>query len=248
MQFQQGSQVTYVELEENDVNKRFIVPNLENLEGKVRGLLRGQPKVFLVRTGTATITSVPSDDVESVAGLQAIPSAVTALYNIQVHNHEVLGSAATTARYSDELTQLIAASDAVQPAQQGFPTIQQVPVAITRPPAPKVDLTDQLRAQMTGVAQNRLAAPALKQDEIAMEQMELVPEDKPILKMEDFIAQQKAKKAVSAPEPTKREINEALRPKPVGKIDVLIEEIEDLREELSELRQLILEMKSGLGV
>lgn len=244
MQFQQGSQVTYVELEENDVNKRFIVPNLENLEGKVRGLLQGQPKVFLVRTGTAAITSAPSDDVENVAGLQAIPSTVTAVYDVQVYNHEVLGNATTTARYSDELTQLIAAA---QPVQQGFVVVGQQPTTpAVKPAEPKVDLTAQLRSQMLGKAQEKLETPVMKQDEIGMEQMELVPEEKPVMKMEDFIAEQKAKQAIH--EPTKKEVNEALRPKPVGKIDVLIEEVEELREELSELRQLILEMKSGLGV
>lgn len=235
MEFVQNSQVSYVELEENDVNRRYILPNFENLEGKIRGALQGNPKVLLIRTGNATITSKTTDDIATVTGLQAIPSSVDAVYNIEVHDHPVLGHSGTTARYSNDLTGLISATE---------PTREVVTVSqVNAPPAePKKDLTSQLRQQMLGgKLQEKTEKPQANIEVVKQEQTELVKEES-TMKMEDFIAQKKAE------QPSKAEINKALKPRPVGKIDVLIEEMEDLREEVSDLRNLIIEMKSGLGV
>lgn len=229
-----NSQVTFIELEENDVNRRYITPNFENVEGKVLAVIGDSPKVHLIRTGYATILSAPDTDTVNVTALQAVPSTVDAVYTIQIAAHPVLGTAQATARFSSEFTQLVGSAQ---------PQIAQVPSPVTVPAVPAVDLTAQLKAQMLERKQAELNAK-VPADPITP----TVPVTQSLpgqteMKFEDFVAKKQAEKEILKPE-----INKALQPRPSGKIDLLMQQMDELFEEVSEIRSILSEMRSGLGV
>lgn len=239
MLFEVNSQVTYIELEENDVNRRYIMHNFEGIPGKILNVIKDNPKVHLVRTGYATITSAPDTNTDTVSGLQSIPSTVNAVYTIQIMAHPVLGTGLTTARYSDELTQLVANAESV---------VTETPVAVAAPQEPKVDLTAQLKAQMLAKKQEEFARPTAVPTVITEPVTPSVPIGEPLpgqteVKFEDFITQKKAEQAIAKPS-----VNKALKPQPTGKIDILMEMVAGLSEEVEELRAILTEMRSGLGV
>lgn len=245
MIFGVNTQVTYVELEENDVNRRYVLPNFENVSNKVLSAISNQPKVNLVRIGFATILSAPDTvAAETSSALQAIPSTVSAIYTIQMNNHDVLGTAQANARYSEELTQLIGNTQALEFGNVNAPVQSAIPAPA--PAAPAVDLTAQLRAQMLSSKQAEFAKP------ITAPPVEPVTPSVPVseplpgqteMKFEDFVAKKQAEKAVS-----KSTVNERLKPQPSGKIDILLREVGELKDELEELRAILTEMRSGLGV
>ena len=54
---EKGSQGRFVEIEHDSRVKRFLVPDIAQLEGRLQGLIRNNPKLSLVRIGRAFCSS-----------------------------------------------------------------------------------------------------------------------------------------------------------------------------------------------
>jgi hypothetical protein len=175
---EKGSQGRFIELEQDDVVKRFIVPDIEGLEGRIRSLVRKSANIALVRIGRAVVAS--KDETNGLRdGLEGIPSKVMSCYMIDMcGDHPMLGQG--QARYSQELIQEIAKATPVaaqeERIEQGQLSVydfsapqEEAPSQVAAlPTAPKKSLTDQLRAQK--------------------EQQE----EKPVMTLEEALAKKKA--------------------------------------------------------
>lgn len=254
--FPVGSQFTYIELEENDISKRFIVPTYSDIRQRLAILIVGLPKVTLKNLGAATIASIATDDIDSVTGLQALPSTVTAMYNVMLLDHPVLSGQESKARYSEELSGLIAqaqpnalpAGFETQPLSPPFnvPAIAPfIPAAapLTQPEAPKVDLTQALRSQMLQKKAQEHAAPAQPPAPVVVPApvqttpAQFDPNAPPPgqMKLEEFLEVEKAKKEELVL--TKSEVNQSLKPQPLGKIDILLAEVQELRRDVAFIKE-----------
>jgi hypothetical protein len=148
-----GSQAKFVELEQNDVVKRFLVPDVSGLEDKVRGLISNHGNVSLVRIGRAVVTSKDETN-ELKDGLEGFPSAVSSCYTIDLcGDHPILPQG--PARFSLELIEAINDVEPIKApsevGEQGQMSVYDLTAEQADEPkvvAPKPDLAASLRAQL----------------------------------------------------------------------------------------------------
>ena len=153
---EKGSQGRFVEIEHDSRVKRFLVPDIAQLEGRLQGLIRNNPKLSLVRIGRAIVASKDEAN-ELKDGIEGIPSAVVSNYVIDMcGDHPHIGQG--PARFSEEF---ILAIQTIQPEEVKFavPEAQgqssiydftaKAESTVPAPPtAPKLSLAESLRAQM----------------------------------------------------------------------------------------------------
>lgn len=159
---EKGSPGRFVEIEHDSRVKRFLVPDISELEGRLQGLIRNNPKLSLVRIGRAIVASKDEAN-ELKDGIEGIPSTVLSNYVIDMcGDHPHIGQG--PARFSEEL---ILAIQTIQPEQVRFavpeaqgqssiydftakaePVESAEPVMPAAPTAPKLSLAETLRAQM----------------------------------------------------------------------------------------------------
>ena len=166
---EKGSRMKFVEIEQQDISRRFLVPDLNNLEARIASIAKTRPDISLVRIGNAIVTSL--DDTSTLDGLLGIPSSVEHNYVIDLcGDHPVLG--AGVARYSSELIAVLEEANisnislTQEKVEQGQMSVYDMtavqadnpsPVA-TAPAAPKPDLAASLRAQLS--QQSQTVSPA----------------------------------------------------------------------------------------
>jgi hypothetical protein len=141
-----GSEGMFVELEQENVVKRFVIPAMEELEGKLQSFVKKHPGLILVRFGKAIVAS--QDGAAGLRdGLDNVPSAVVSSCMVDLcGGHPVLNIG--PARYSLDLIKEINECETETVAQEevekGQLTIHDVPA----PELPKPDLAASLRAQL----------------------------------------------------------------------------------------------------
>jgi hypothetical protein len=185
---EKGSQAKFIEIDQQDVVRRFVVPDINGLEGRVQSLISKYPGLSLVRIGKAIVASEDgASDLKD--SLQGVPSAVDTCFMIDLcGDHPVLGQG--PARYSTELIQEISSAEAVavQPeeTEQGQTSIydfadkmeEEEKPAMALPTPPKLSLTEQLlkqkEAQEVKPAISLEAALAAKKTETPAAKSELV--------------------------------------------------------------------------
>jgi hypothetical protein len=149
-----GSEGMFIELEQNDVAKRFIIPSIEGIEGKLQGFVKKHPGLILVRFGKAIVASSDGAN-EYRDGLENVPSAVVSSCMIDLcGGHPVLNVG--PARYSLELIKAINETETEvtrqEEVEQGQLTIHDFAEKIEEPKQvaalPKPDLAASLRAQI----------------------------------------------------------------------------------------------------
>lgn len=222
-----GSRVLYVEFEDGERTKRFVVPTGDNIENKVRVFSNQQNSIDLIRMGDATVTSKVETD-EAVVGLDHIDSTVEAVFNLDMNDHPALHQG--QGRYCPDLIKLIMETD-TQPVQQA-PEIKTEGDIVGSSEAPKVDLTDQLKQQMAQKALAKLSADKAKKEEeppapSAPASVPAVVEPKPKapssdennMTLTEFLASKKKdKEYVKTTPPTPS--------RPLSKIDKILEKVE----------------------
>lgn len=208
-----GSQVIYVEFEQNERTKRFVLPESENIKLKIEQFVKETANLDLVRYGNATVASKVDDDSGSI-GLEEVPSTVTAVFNIDLADHPVLVNG--QGRYSTELI------EAIQKIE-----LFTAPVVETEKPKVAASLTDQLKQQVAQQAIDKLSADKEKKDEKEFVKVSAPPaekeKDKPVennMSLTEFIEKNKKQKQPTALFERKP------RPQPVSKIDRILEKIE----------------------
>jgi hypothetical protein len=165
---EKGSEAKFIELDQNDVVRRFVVPDINGLEGRVQSLIKRYPGLSLVRIGRAIVASEDgASDLKD--SLQGVPSTVDTCFMVDLcGDHPVLGQG--PARYSAQLIQEISAAqvEAVQQeeTEQGQTSIydfaekvEEETPAMALPTPPKLSLTEQLLKQKE--AQETETKPAI---------------------------------------------------------------------------------------
>lgn len=193
---EKGSNGKFVEIEEKDEVKRFLVPEMEGLEGRLQSLIQRHPGLSLVRIGRAVVAS--KDEVSPLTeGLEAVPSDVLGTYVVDFcGDHPVIGQG--PARYSQTFIQQLAHLQPVTvsyqaPVEQGQLSTYDFtakPEGATAVVLPKPDLAASLRQQveqqktpaelmqeqLNAKLQEQKAQPVAEKSEI-----EVVPSEKPTL-------------------------------------------------------------------
>lgn len=153
---QKGSEGKFIEIEQNEIQRRFIVPNIPDLEARVFTLMEKYPGLSLVRVGRAIVASQDESN-ELKDGLEGVPSSVESAFTIDLcGDHPVLGQG--PARYSLELIKEITSAEP-QSIQSTVPNQMSVfdlaetqeeeeKPALSLPSAPKKSLAEQLREQV----------------------------------------------------------------------------------------------------
>jgi hypothetical protein len=223
-----GSQVIYVEFEEKERTKRFVVPTGDNIENKIRVFANQSVGIDLIRMGDATVTSRVDSD-EAVVGLESIPSTVEAVFNLDMNDHPVLHQG--QGRYSSELIKGIMEVQTVQLTLPEVKTEGEIVAPKVESEKPKADLTETLKQQMAQKALEKLSSDKAKKEESAVatpvtpkvEVPAVVESEKPKvpsvnennMTLSEFLESKKAEKA-AAPRPSR----------PLSKIDKILEKVE----------------------
>lgn len=144
-----GTEGMFVELEQKDVVRRFVVPNIQGIEGKLQALVKKHPGLILVRFGRAIVASSDGAN-EYRDGLEDVPSAVVSSCMIDLCGaHPVLNVG--PARYSLDLIKTINECETEtvvqEEVEQGQLTIHDFTEKVVSE-LPKPDLAASLRAQI----------------------------------------------------------------------------------------------------
>jgi hypothetical protein len=152
MTLTKGSSAKFIELDQHDVVRRFVLPEMQGLEGRLTNFLKKYPNISLVRVGNAIVAS-EDGATEFKDGLEGAPSAVNGSYMIDLcGGHPVLQQG--PARYSEELIAALAHENIIptEPvAEDGQASIYDFTseqVDTPAPELPKPDLAAALKAQM----------------------------------------------------------------------------------------------------
>jgi hypothetical protein len=141
-----GSQVFYVEFEQNDRTKRFIIPNGDNINQKIKSFTEQIKHVVLdlTRIGTATVTSkLDIDDMGS--GLEGIDSDVDTIFDLSLDDHPVISQG--QGRYSPDLIKSIMEIETQDDSTEKEENEE-----------PKLDLTSVLKQQVAQKAINKVSS------------------------------------------------------------------------------------------
>lgn len=150
---EKGSSAKFIELDQHDVVRRFIVPEMEGLEGRLANFIKKYPNISLVRIGKAIVASQDEAN-ELKDGLQDAPSTVNSSYLIDLcGDHPVLGQG--PARYSEELIEALAHTNIIptqkEEVEQGQMSVYDLTSQQEEAPAvalPKPSLLASLQSQM----------------------------------------------------------------------------------------------------
>lgn len=146
--FTKGTQVMYVEIEENDRNKRFVLPYVDGLQARIHPFIQKNPALRFVRMGYGIATGEkPASGTEAV-GFESVEAPVSVMVSLDMRDHPVLQDG--EGRYSEELTRMIASTEVTAIALPPAPEAQEVVTPAAQTSA--ADLTAQLTAQMASQA------------------------------------------------------------------------------------------------
>lgn len=224
----------YAELMEGDnPSKRYVFPQSADIESKLKTYVSQNPHVRLIRTGTATATSESSDDsaIADQGKLDTIPANVDKVYQVIMQDHPVLIGKESAARYSQELI------DAVKNVKVEIEVVKQQ--ALAPVVDKKQDLTQQLKNQLSQEKIESETKHTSLTDQLRSQMQPDKQEDAPPpgqMTLEEAVVQSRQQ------QPDK---NHKLSPKPIGKIDKLLREVEDLRQEVRALQQLLTEQSAN---
>lgn len=254
---EKGSQVRFIELDQHNVVKRFIVPEIESLESRVQGFIKKYPNISLVRIGRAIVTS--KDETNPLKdGLLGVPSGVDDSYTVDLcGDHPVLVHG--PARYSTDLIIEIATAPFQQTQEErieqgqlsvyDFSSKQETPVA-------GVDLAAQLRQQLAQQALNakveekKESLPAKSELEIIRKEdtpstiilpknVSIQKEEAPIKSLDEAMAEAKAQRLAKAEEMYQKrqssskvkesKVSTTFTPQvPQSKLDIILEKVSSI--------------------
>lgn len=245
---EKGSEGRFVEIEQDDIVKRFLVPDVNELEGRIRTLVQQKPGLALVRIGRAIVAS-KDEASELNDGIEGVPSHVIGCYNIDFcGDHPILGSG--SARYSQEFIQTISTT---KPQKQEQPQVEIAgqssiydfkPAEEERPTMIAVDSPKDLSATLRQqLAQQVLNTKTKEKQETSSEvKLEVVkteePKEKPALsEISTKSASETQKKLDEAVQKAKTKREDKMshfrditisNAQPKSKIDVLLEKVESI--------------------
>lgn len=240
MELIKGSSAKFIELEQNNVVKRFVVPSMSGLEGRIQSLVQKHPSLILVRIGKAIVASENGTS-EYRDGLEGVPSKVDSSYTVDLcGDHPVLGQG--PARYSKELIQTLTEETPVNVAteehiEKGQLTVHDFAEQDPLPNLPKADLAASFRAQMKQQEQEQtsvtltetlsLQLEKKKESDIQeklnakLQQQKSLPEKSEII----LTNSKDLEKAVENSSNKRAEIK-VMEPRPMSKIDMLLEKVD----------------------
>lgn len=237
-----GSEGMFVELEQKDVVKRFVIPNIEGLEGKLQSLVKKHPGLILVRFGRAIVAS-QDGATELRDGFEDIPSAVVSSCMVDLcGNHPVLNIG--PARYSLDLIKEINECETEtvvqEEVEEGQLTIHDFAEKV-EPELPKPDLAASLRAQLhqkkeepkVETLQDKLNAKLAEQKaKPANEKSELIlvtKKDLDLVQKLESKSETQAQKAMREHFANHKNAEIIVREgRPASKIDLILQKLENL--------------------
>ncbi|MDK2600467.1 hypothetical protein QO179_23505 [Bacillus stercoris] len=164
---EKGMSCSYIEIEENARSRRFIVPNMDNLNGRIASLVQKYPKLSLVRSGNAIVSSELDDASKLTDSLEGIPSSVDNSYLIDFcGNHPNLPVG--EARYSEALNSILSDLEPKQ-VEESAPHGQFSVYDMTA----KQDEADTTSNNLTSMFQQQLAQQKLNQKSVEKKEQTL---------------------------------------------------------------------------
>lgn len=167
--FQKEDKVLYVELSDSMGNKRYLLPDKEDILLQLKALLRDYKGIHLVQEGTAKITGDPNyDDVNTIMEIEEIPATVDCLFYVYMPDHP--DSINNFARYSASLIELILQKEVNKVSTETSSSLtDELREQVAKPSATVLSLpasskapslTDQLREQVKTPSQPvQISAP-----------------------------------------------------------------------------------------
>lgn len=236
-----GSEGMFVELEQRDVVKRFVVPNIEGIEGKLQSFVKKHPGLILVRFGKAIVAS-QDGATELRDGLEDVPSAVVSSCMVDLcGGHPVLHTG--PARYSLELIKEINECETEtvvqEEVEEGQLTIHDFAEKV-EPELPKPDLAASLRAQLqqkkeepkVETLQDKLNAKLAQQKKPVAEKSELIlvsSKDLETVKEPESKKDTPAQKAMREHFANHKNAEIIVRDeRPASKIDMILDKLDDI--------------------
>lgn len=184
---EKGSTAKFIEIDQHDVVRRFILPEMEGLEGRLANFIKKYPGISLVRIGRAIVAS-QDEATELRDGLQGVPSAVDSSYLIDLcGDHPILGQG--PARYSTELIEELAHTNVIptqviqtEPGQASVYDFTSQQAEMPAVGLPKPSLIASLQSQMNkqeeekeqSLQEKLNAKLQAKQIEVARAEIEIV--------------------------------------------------------------------------